>query len=279
MISLPTSVTVVKKSELINTLQIDNQHAQATVSLWGGHILSFIPKHDARERLFISEKALFDGSKSIRGGVPVCWPWFGSRQDGYQAHGYVRMQDWQLLSATDESEYTELVLVPTTTQGDGFVGSAALTLTIQIGEQMRITLSTKNTGDTAFEYNAALHTYFSIDDINQVELKGLSGIYSDKPLNWAKFETPTPYVFTGETDRVHLNPVQSVSIVQPDSSTDIDSFGHDSLVVWNPWSEIATNMIDMDDEGYQKMLCVETAVTQGMTVEPTQEHSFTQVIS
>lgn len=277
--SLPASVTIVKKSELIDTLQINNPFADATISLWGGHILSFIPKNDGRERLFISEKALFDGSKSIRGGVPVCWPWFGSRQDGFQAHGYVRMQDWHVLSATDEADYTEIVLAPTSTKGGDFTGSAELTLTVQIGQQMRITLSTKNTGDTAFTYNAALHTYFSVADINQTELTGLSGTYSDKPLNWAKFETPSPYMFTGETDRVHLNPVQSVTIVQPDVSTDIESFGHDSLVVWNPWSEIASNMIDMDIDGYEKMLCVETAVTQGMTVESGQVHSLTQVIA
>ena len=279
MISLPASVTIVKKSELIDTLQIDNQYAQATVSLWGAHILSFVPKHDGRERLFVSEKALFDGTKSIRGGVPVCWPWFGSRQDGYQAHGYVRMQDWQVLSAKDETDYTEIVLAPTTTKGGDFTGSAELTLTIQVGKQMRITLSTKNIGDAAFDYNAALHTYFSIEDISSTELKGLSGTYSDKPLNWAMFETPSPYVFSGETDRVHLNPVQSVSIEQPNASTNIESFGHDSLVVWNPWAEIATSMTDMDDNGYQKMLCVETAVTQGMTVEPAQVYSLVQVIS
>ena len=279
MISLPASVTIVKKSELIDTLQIDNQYAQATVSLWGAHILSFVPKHDGRERLFVSEKALFDGTKSIRGGVPVCWPWFGSRQDGYQAHGYVRMQDWQVLSAKDETDYTEIVLAPTTTKGGDFTGSAELTLTIQVGKQMRITLSTKNIGDAAFDYNAALHTYFSVEDISSTELKGLSGTYSDKPLNWAMFETPSPYVFSGETDRVHLNPVQSVSIEQLNASTNIESFGHDSLVVWNPWAEIATSMTDMDDNGYQKMLCVETAVTQGMTVEPAQVHSLVQVIS
>ena len=279
MISLPASVTIVKKSELIDTLQIDNQYAQATVSLWGAHILSFVPKHDGRERLFVSEKALFDGTKSIRGGVPVCWPWFGSRQDGYQAHGYVRMQDWQVLSAKDETDYTEIVLAPTTTKGGDFTGSAELTLTIQVGKQMRITLSTKNIGDAAFDYNAALHTYFSVEDISSTELKGLSGTYSDKPLNWAMFETPSPYIFTGETDRVHLNPVQSVSIEQLNASTNIESFGHDSLVVWNPWAEIATSMTDMDDNGYQKMLCVETAVTQGMTVEPAQVHSLVQVIS
>ena len=279
MVNLPQSIRLVKKSALIDTLEIENRYAKATVSLWGAHTLSFIPKRDGRERLFLSEKALFDGSKSIRGGVPVCWPWFGSRQDGYQAHGYVRTQLWHVLSASDEADYTEIVLTPQTSAGDGFDGTAELILTLQVGEKMRISLSTRNTGKSAFSYNAALHTYFSVDDISQTELTGLSGIYSDKPLDWAEFETPSPYLFTGETDRVHLNPVERVNIKQPNYSTLVESYGHDSLVVWNPWSEIATSMVDMDNDGYQKMLCVETAVTQGITIEPSETHTFTQVIS
>lgn len=276
---LPASVSIVKKSELIDALQVNNQYARASVSLWGGQVLSFIPKQDGRERLFISEKVLFDGSKSIRAGVPICWPWFGSRQDGFQAHGYVRMRDWRLTSAKDESDYTELVLSPLSTRGAGFDGYAELMLTIQIGKQMRITLSTKNVGGTRFEYNAALHSYFAIENINQTELKGLSGIYSDKVRNWSHFETPSPYLFTEETDRIHLNPIHQVSIQQPSSSTDIESFGHDSLVVWNPWSEAAARMMDMTDIGYQKMLCVETAVTQGKSLDPGQIHSLEQVIN
>lgn len=279
MVNLPQSIRLVKKSALIDTLEIENQYAKATMSLWGAHTLSFIPKRDGRERLFLSEKALFDGSKSIRGGVPVCWPWFGSRQDGYQAHGYVRTQLWHVLSASDEANYTEIILAPQTSAGDGFEGTAELILTLQVGEKMRISLSTRNTGKSAFSYNAALHTYFSVDDISQTELTGLSGIYSDKPLDWAEFETPSPYLFTGETDRVHLNPVERVNIKQPNYSTLVESYGHDSLVVWNPWSEIATSMVDMDNDGYQKMLCVETAVTQGITIEPSETHTFTQVIS
>lgn len=279
MITLPASIRVVNKSELIDALHIDNPYAHATISLWGAHILSYTPKHDSRERLFLSEKALFDGSKSIRGGIPVCWPWFGSRDDELQAHGYVRTQPWQLLSATDETDYTELMLSPETTQGAGFDGIAELRLTIRIGKTMHVSLSTKNVGEETFTYNAALHSYFAVDDIYHTELKGLSGIYSDKPLNWAEFETPSPYLFTGETDRVHLNPVEKVSIKQSNASTVIQSYGHDSLVVWNPWSEIATSMIDMDNDGYQKMLCVETAVTQGFTVNPQQTHTLLQVIS
>lgn len=280
MLSLPETVSLVRKNALIETLVVDNQYARATIALWGGHILSFIPKHDERERLFTSESARFDGSKSIRAGVPVCWPWFGAHPDDEMPmHGYVRTRPWHLLKVTDEATFTEMVLVPESTSGEGFEGEADLQLTIQVGKQLCISLSTTNTGVTDFTYNAALHTYFAVRDIAQTELEGLSGVYTDKVRDWARFETPSPYRFTEQTDRIHLNPVKQMSIKQEGIMTGIESGGHDSVVVWNPWAEVSESMIDMTDTGYQKMLCVETAVTQGVRLEPGQTHCLKQLIS
>ena len=118
-----------------------------------------------------------------------------------------------------------------------------------------------------------------MDDINEVELKGLSGTYSDKTQNWAMLETPEPYRFTQETDRIHLNPVKEVTIVEPEAEIGVESAGHDSVVVWNPWAENSANMRDMGPEAYLRMLCVETAVTQGKILQADESHSLTQIIS
>ena len=278
MSELPDSISRGRLSALVDTLEIENEYATASLSMWGGHMLSFTPKHDQRERLFKSEKIVLDGTKSLRAGVPVCWPWFAQRE-GYQKHGYVRIRPWQILSATDTDEYTELVIAPKEMQGAGFQGNATLVLTVQIGKTLNLQLTTTNIGATAFDFQAALHTYFALDDVNQVELKGLSGTYSDKTRDWAMLETPDPYRFTEETDRIHLNPVKRVNLVEGEQQTVVESAGHDSIVVWNPWQENAKGMRDLTDDGYLKMLCVETAVTQGHTLEPSQTHTLTQVIS
>lgn len=278
MLEMPATISTGRLSDLIETLEIDNAHATASISLWGAHLLSFKPKHDNRERLFKSEKIVLDGSKSLRAGIPVCWPWF-ARKEGFQMHGYVRKRPWQLLSATENSDYTEIVLAPFDTEGEGFDGTADLSLTVQIGKRLSVTLTTTNSGKDAFEFNAALHTYFLVDDINDAELKGLSGTYSDKTRDWVMLETPEPYRFTEETDRIHLKPVKNVSIVQPTSEIDIESAGHDSVVVWNPWIENSSNMIDMGPQAYLKMVCVETAVTQGVKLPPKLSHKLTQIIS
>jgi len=278
MQNLPETISQDELSDVIKTLEIDNAHATASISLWGAHILSFKPKHDNRERLFRSDKMVLDGTRSLRGGVPVCWPWFAQKPN-FQMHGYVRMRNWQVLSATENADYTEVVLAPHDTAGDGFDGTADLKLTVQVGKSLSFTLTTTNIGEEAFEFNTALHTYFAVDDINEVELTGLSGSYLDKPQNFATMETPAPYRFTEETDRIHLNPVKQVSIVQPSSETGVESEGHDSVVVWNPWVENAAGLTDLGPDGYLTMLCVETAVTQGKTLQPGELHSLTQVIS
>ncbi len=278
MLELPASITKGRLSDLVETLEIDNAHATVSISLWGAQIMSFKPKHDGRERLFKSNKIVLDGSKSLRAGVPVCWPWFAQRE-GYQKHGYVRIRNWQVLSATESDDYTEIVLSPLDMVGKGFDGTAELSLTVRVGRSLSITLTTTNSGKDAFEFNTALHTYFLVDDINDVELKGLSGKYSDKTRNWAMLETPAPYRFTEETDRIHLNPVKDVTIIEGDAQTGVESAGHDSVVVWNPWAENSANMRDMGPEAYLRMLCVETAVTQGKTLQANESHSLTQIIS
>lgn len=277
---LSSSTSITTRSQ-VQVVQINNSFASAEISLFGGHLLSFKPKHDARERLWLSENALFDGKKAIRGGVPICWPWFGghaSRED-LAAHGYVRTQTWEVIDSEDLTTGTKLVLQPLTSIGEGFDANAQLKLVITVGKQLSIQLHTTNLGSNTFTYNCALHSYFAIDDINRCELAGLSGQYSDKTKQHQIFTTPTPYTFTAETDRVHLEQPHKLNIVDTDIHTDIASGGHDSIVVWNPWQDKSASMDDMANDSFKTMLCVETAITQGQEVKPGEIHILEQIIS
>jgi glucose-6-phosphate 1-epimerase len=264
----------------IEMLIIDNDYAYATISLFGGHVLSFIPKHDNVQRLWLSKKAMLDGQHPIRGGIPICWPWFGAHasESGVPSHGYVRTQNWHVVDCADEPKQTVVRLKPSTTQGDGFAGETQLSLVLFIGRELRIQLVTENRGSEPLSYTCALHTYFKIDDINHCELYGLTGEYLDKLQDFKRFDTPTPYRFNQETDRVHLATPKTLSISSGAHQTCIESSGHDSIVVWNPWSEKSVSMQDMEDDGFEKMLCVETAVTQGQPVLPGDSHTLELVI-
>ena len=282
---LPDSCTL-QQQDNIQIISIDNHLASAKLALFGAHMLSFVPKHDQRERLWLSQAAIFDGQHAIRGGIPICWPWFGDHPAKHSsadaqnlpAHGYVRTQSWTVVSATDSEAGTHLVLQPANATGPGFAQQVELTLSIDIGKQLVLRLTTRNTGQHAFNYNAALHSYFEIGNIHECQLHGLSGQYLDKTLGMQAATTPQHYTFNQETDRVHLCQAEHVYINAAGQRIDISSQGHDSVVVWNPWQAKSISMKDMPDTGYLSMLCVESAVTQNYTVAPGSSHSLQQII-
>lgn len=303
---LSKSVELQSASNQVDILVIDNHLATAKISLHGGHILSFRPKSDNRERLWLSQIAVLDGSKAIRGGIPICWPWFGDYSSNPEAskaapaeekpaHGTVRRQQWYIVDCVDTRDGTQITLKPESAVGPGFDadGDVDLQLTVFIGNELKVQLTTKNMGTKAFEFGGALHSYFNIEDISQTQLHGLSGDYLDKTLSsYDKASsnegssnrgslpqaTPETYTFNKETDNIHLSTEQHLSISTVNFSIDVESKGHDSIVVWNPWVEKSAAMVDMQAEGYQSMLCVEAAITQGITLAANEQHTLTQII-
>jgi glucose-6-phosphate 1-epimerase len=267
--------------DTLQLVEMAAPHARATLSLHGGQVLSFIPAADNRERLYLSDRAILNGSKSIRGGIPVCWPWFGSHPDGsgLPAHGYVRNLRWRIVSRCSDAHETTLIIEPESTQGTGFTGTAGLQLEIILASTLTLRLVTTNLGKTPFPLSCALHSYFAVGDIAETRLTGLSGRYSDKTRNWQHFDTPSPYRFSEETDRIHLQAAPDVMISSPLGNTRVASAGHDSIVVWNPWARCAENFADMSAGGYRTMLCVETALTQGKMLAPGEAHILTQTIA
>lgn len=277
---LPDSMRLSKIGDL-DIIEIDNQFARARIALFGAHILSFIPKSDNRDRLWMSNNAILDGKTPLRGGIPVCWPWFsdahGQADTSLPSHGFLRTQEWVVANAHDTQLGSEIELLPSQSSGPGFSFHAHVALRVVVGKSLSVSLLTHNTDSVAFDLNCALHSYFSVQDIHTTQLQGLTGVYKDKTRNWQQFETPADYIFSQETDRIHLTTPMKVEIVEPQSRTEIYSSGHDSIVVWNPWDK-AQQMRDMQDDGYQKMLCVETALTQTRSIQPNEIYRLTQEI-
>ncbi|NVK57881.1 MAG: D-hexose-6-phosphate mutarotase [Alteromonadaceae bacterium] len=264
-------------------LIIDNKSATCRISLFGGQVLSFIPKTDNRDRLWLSPVAVLNGERAIRGGIPLCWPWFGndhgSTHNDLPAHGILRIQKWTVEDSHCEDGITTTVtLTPETTKGDGVTFSSQVKLQLIVGEQLTVSLATTNTDTDAFEFNCALHSYFSVPDINDVEIHGLTGEYIDKLDKGEIKPTPTPYQIYGQTDRIHLESPPELYIEENGQRLcTIQSADHDTIVVWNPWQS-AASMSDMDAFGYKHMLCVETAVTKGCVLNPGDTHRLTQTV-
>ena len=278
---LPDSVTQTNR-EAVQTLSLSNAFGNCEISLHGGHVISYVPASDGRERLWVSDRAIFDDVSAIRGGIPVCWPWFsdshGQDEDSLPAHGFVRKQAWRVKSCHDDENGTSVTLVPDSVQGPGFDYAAELKLVVHLGEMLSVTMVTRNLGNTAFKLGCALHTYFAVSDINTTELTGIDGDYLDKTRGFNRFATETPYRFFEETDRIHLSTPEQVVIHHGDGQTKVCSSGHNSIVVWNPWAENTKAIADMRDDGYTTMLCVETAVTGDFALEPGQTLALQQRI-
>lgn len=242
----------------IDIIDIEHPRARGRITTFGAQVLAWTPAKDGRERLWLSERAGTDGRRRIRGGVPVCWPWFGPHPDEPQAptHGFASTRPWQLLARRDDANGANFSFrLP---QEDGAV---ELALEVHFGDSLEMALTTHNGGRQPFTFTGALHTYFAVDDIAEVRLEGLHGDYLDKTRDYARAATPSPYAITAETDRIHLQPAARVDIVTPDWRQPVHSAGHDSIVVWNPWRDLSAALDDMDDDGYRNMICVETAIT------------------
>lgn len=283
---LPPSIHI--ESERDNKIiKITNAHASAKISLFGAQVLQFQPHQDKRERLWLSPNTKVDCSEAIRGGAPLCWPWFANqfpkhaeRQSQLPSHGFLRSQLWQISHAEELESGTKLVFTSPNAQGQGFDYQASVSLHVMVGAALEISLVIENTDRNAFAFTGAIHTYFAVHDINQVQIHGINGLYIDKTKDMNTFLTPEEYGISTETDRIHQNDNKSVVISQTDieAHTHIEQTGHDSIVVWNPWQQ-AKNISNMPDDAYRAFICVECAITNEKTLLPGETHRLTQIIN
>lgn len=279
-----TTITHFQRDQ-IEIMQVENQHARLQISLFAGHILSFIPKHDGRERLWISDKAKYDGFTPIRGGIPICWPWFGAapeqlatRFGALPSHGIVRTCDWQVSDLIETPEETQITLSPNIAKTFNDLTSLSIELHIVVGKQLSVSIKTTNPSREPVPFFAALHSYFAVRDINQTEIIGIQRDYADKLKAGSIHPAPSPYKISEEVDRVHLGESPQISIAFQGSVTSVQSTGSDSIVVWNPWQRRSNEIADMLDDGYKTMLCIETARTQPNMLPPATTHTLTQTI-
>lgn len=203
--------------------------------------------------LFLSRNAFFVASKPIRGGVPVCFPWFGNKADDPQAalHGTVRLRVWEVESATADR------LVLRTSEAPFEVRHI-----ITVGESLTMAIEVRNTGTAAARFEEALHTYFAVTDVRNVTIEGLAGVeYLDKTEGFKrKREGAGLMRLTQESDRLYLNTRTTCVIDDPGwrRKIVIEKQNSDSTVVWNPWEKRAATLPDFAADEWPGMLCIET---------------------
>ena len=263
---------------------ITNAHATASICLQGGHLLSWRPVSSSEPVIWMSSDATFAPNASIRGGIPVCWPWFGAHSSdaSFPAHGFARTQPWQVKSTRsldNGSTEISLTLPITTAMQAMWSHQAQLDMLINVGETLKIALITRNLGDVDFTITEALHTYFCVSDIAQVHVDGLDGIhFHDKAAGWLEGDQAGAIPLAAEVDRVYVNAPERCTIVDPalNRRIQIAKLGSQSTVVWNPWAERAAQMGDLGADGWKRFVCVESAnaLENAVTVSAGKSHTM-----
>jgi D-hexose-6-phosphate mutarotase len=255
------------KSGLI-VAEIRNRQGSASLCLQGAHLMTWQPRSQPVPVIWLSRDAKLAAGKSIRGGVPVCWPWFGAHaaESAFPGHGFARTVPWQVVetdTGPDGSTRLTLQLIENEKTRAQWPYASKLNLTLIIGDILHRELTTENTGTTDFVIGEALHTYFQIGDIGAVRISGLEGCeYWDKVGGSALRKQSGAINFSGETDRVYVNTV-SECVIEDDKlkrHVYITKSGSHSTVVWTPWADKAGKMGDMGQpDGWREMVCVESA--------------------
>lgn len=268
-------------------VRIQNAQASAEIALQGAHLLSWQPVNQ-EPVVWLSSQAKFTSGKSVRGGIPVCWPWFGVHEKAdFPAHGFARTQMWQLIAGEDLADGTTRAvfeLQPNDTARVQWPHSYRLRLTMSVGATLTMALQTENTGSEAFVIGEALHTYFAVGDIGAVTVTGLEdGDYLDKVEDFKRFHQDGVVTVSAEVDRVYLDTTSDCVIhdARLNRSIRIAKTGSATTVVWNPWVVKSDEMGDMGEAGYRHMICVESAnsASNVVTVNPGESHVLGVVYS
>jgi glucose-6-phosphate 1-epimerase len=282
-----------KEIETGMLIEVDTAQATATISLTGGQVLTWNPKSQVEPVLWVSKLAQYVPGKAIRGGVPICWPWFGAHHSDSRlpGHGFARVLPWEVTSTSIDTSgvvQVELILsesdVVAKLLPSDWPASVSLSARIRIGEKLEVSLTTMNNSEREIRFTEGLHTYFYVSDIENVRVLGLEDCeYIDLTDRNKRRQQSGPIVFEGELGRIFVD-CDKTSVIEDRKlgrAIHVAGAGSQSIAVWNPWLETASKMTDLGSEGWRSMVCIETAnaLENAILIQPGQHHTTTAIYS
>jgi D-hexose-6-phosphate mutarotase len=287
--SLPDWVLLVEGASTLPRLDISTPTAIAQAYLHGAHLTGWQPATTSEPVIWLSANSLFRPDKPIRGGVPICLPWFGphASDKAAPAHGFARLVDWALTAAEESADGVTLAF---SLRSDGvsppvWTHPFLATCRLRIGSRLTMELDVQNSGSEPFTFEEALHTYFAVQNVERVTIGGLHKLeYLDKVADFDRMTQDDERIrFTGETDRVYVDTTATCVIHDPGLKRRIvvGKSGSRSTIVWNPWIDKARAMADFGDAEWRSMVCVETGNvgSDAIRLTPDQSHTMRVEIS
>jgi glucose-6-phosphate 1-epimerase len=243
-------------------IEIKNSTTEAKIALQGAHLFHYA-RVGEEPILWLSEVSDFEYKKAIRGGIPICWPWFGFNEDkSLPQHGFARTSIWQFISSEEVDKQTAALILRMTHNEETlkmWPYKFELELHVIISKRLTIKLKTTNKDEKSFKISQALHTYFGVLDICEVTVKGLDKKPYLDALTWNHEIQTGDVTFNQEVDRVYQEVDGEIVLSDRNREVYIKSRGSSSVVVWNPWIEKTKRMSAMKEDAYKSMLCIETS--------------------
>ncbi|MFT4538200.1 MAG: glucose-6-phosphate 1-epimerase [Planctomycetota bacterium] len=261
--------------------RVSTTRCHAEIYLHGAHVTSWYPTGQ-QEVLWVSSTSSYDSDRAIRGGVPICWPWFGDHPEGAgrPAHGFARTSEFTVADTACDADGNctmEFRLEPDERSRSLWPTDFGLSLHARFGSELDLQLCMRNDSGSVVEHSSALHTYLRVGNVEGVELQGFAGHdYLDKLRGFERHHQAQEPRIEKRTDRVYVDSTNECRLIDPEWNREITvaKTGSRATVLWNPGREIAASMSDFDDDGYRTMLCIESANTADdlITLNPGQEH-------
>jgi glucose-6-phosphate 1-epimerase len=254
--------------------------------LHGAHVISWKPA-GKEEVFFLSSQSRWEHDRAIRGGIPICFPWFGGKADdpNAPAHGFVRTKAWQLESIAQAGD---TVTVSMFTESDEdtkrwWPADFRVVYRVTFASELRLELVATNTGKTSLRFEEALHAYHRVGNVLQTRLGGLSTVhYIDKTDANRKKTQQGEIAIVSETDRVYLDTTDAIEMEDPvlRRGTHVAKENSRTTVVWNPWVQKAHSLTDFADDEWMQMICIETSNVSDFAVElaPGQTHTMKTLV-
>lgn len=262
----------------INSLKLVLKNgASAIISRMGAQVLSW-KSRDGRERLYLSEQAVFDGSRAIRGGIPVCFPQF-SGLGTLPKHGFLRTRLWDIDQQRCNDDFALLCLSFEDNDETRALWPhrfrTELTVVLE-GDRLDIELAVENKDDETFSFTGALHTYLRVNEVEESSLRGLQGVEYRDALDGdvIRRQNGEELVLDGPLDRVYHDVPRPLMLSDRAENLGIYGDGFSDVVVWNPWVEGAAALPDMAPLDFRHMLCVEAAAAKVPVMIPAGETWF-----
>jgi glucose-6-phosphate 1-epimerase len=245
-------------------LTVSNRYADVDICLYGAQVTSFRP-HDSMEVLWLSPDSYFEVGKAIRGGIPVCFPWFGPHKTDSEMpqHGFARLMYWDVISTatlpTDET-LIRLQLCSSDETKAYWPYDFCAELSVLVGHKLAVTLKVTNTSDVQFEYTCALHSYFGLSAIENLSIVGLEGItYYNQQTGEKEIQEESVLQIQEPVTRHYLDTETPVYIYDSifRRHIKVDKSGSKVTTVWNPGEETCSQIGDLPDDAWETFVCVE----------------------